>query len=107
MHILLDECIPRKIRRSLPGHFIKTVAEMGWAGRKNGLLLRSMASERFEVLLTVDRNLRYQQNLGEAGIAVIVLMAVSNRMEHLAPLLPSVFAALDLIGPGDVVEITG
>jgi len=74
MRILLDECVPRRLRRELPEHDVHTVAEMGWAGKKNGELLQSLAGQGFEVLLTVDQNLRHQQNLKAAGIAVVVLM---------------------------------
>ena len=62
MRVLLDECVPRALREQLPGHDVKTVVEAGWAGVKNGELLR-LAAQRFDVVLTVDRNLEYQQNL--------------------------------------------
>jgi predicted nuclease of predicted toxin-antitoxin system len=61
MRVLLDECVPRALRRELPGHNVKTVAEAGWAGVKNGELLQLAANE-FDVFLTIDRNLEYQQN---------------------------------------------
>lgn len=61
MRVLLDECVPRALRQDLPGHDVKTVGEAGWAGVKNGALLR-LAETAFDVLLTVDRNLEYQQN---------------------------------------------
>ena len=57
MRILLDECVPRPLRRELPGHDVRTIRDMGWAGRKNGELLGLMARVGFEVLLTVDQNL--------------------------------------------------
>ena len=106
MQILLDECVPRRLRRELPGHDVRTVPEMGWSGKKNGELLTLMTTQGFEVLLTVDRNLRHQQNLQAAGVALIVLVAVSNRLADLVPLMPSAQAALGTISPGDVVEIT-
>jgi hypothetical protein len=105
MRILLDECVPRRLRQKLPGHDVHTVAEMGWSGQKNGELLRSMAAQGFEALLTVDQSIRHQQNLQAAGIAVLVLIAVSNRLADLAPLMPSVIAALGSIKPGEVIEI--
>jgi len=79
---------------------------MGWSGKKNGQLLQLMGAQNFEVLLTVDQNLRYQQNLRAAGVAVVVLVASSNRLAELLPLLPSAFAALASVKPGDIVEIT-
>lgn len=71
MRVLLDECFPRALRRELPGHDVKTVEEAGWAGVKNGELLR-LAAKDFDVLLTVDRNLEYQQNFSGLTLAVIV-----------------------------------
>lgn len=105
MRVLLDECVPRRLRRGLPGHDVKTVTEMGWSGKKNGELLAAMSGDGFEVLLTVDRNRRYQQNLTNAGIAVIVLIGHSNRIGDLMPLMSSALAALPTLKPGDVVEI--
>jgi hypothetical protein len=68
MRILIDECVPRRLRREPPTHDVRTVAEMGWSGKKNGELLRLMNDNGFEVLLTVDQNLRHQQNLKAAGV---------------------------------------
>lgn len=106
MRILLDECVPRRLRRELPGHDVRTVHEMGWQGKKNGELLELMVTQGFEVLMTVDQNLRHQQNLPTHGVAVIVLIAASNRLADLTPLMPPARLALDSIHPGDVVEIT-
>jgi hypothetical protein len=107
MRILLDECAPRPLKRELPAYEIRTVVEMGWAGTKNGALLRLMHQEGFTVLLTTDQNLRYQQNLQQAGVAVIVLVAPSNRLSDLVPLLPDVRNVLKTITAGDVIEIGG
>jgi hypothetical protein len=79
---------------------------MGWSGKKNGELLQVMAGQGFEVLLTVDQSIRHQQNLQAAGIAVIVLVAPSNRLADLEPLMPSALTSLGSIQPGDAVEIT-
>jgi len=106
MRILLDECVPRRLRRELPGHDVWTVPEMGWSGKKNGELLRLMTPQGFEVLLTTDQNLRHQQNLKAVGVAVVVLAAATNRLADLVPLIPSARAALGAIQPGQVVEIT-
>jgi hypothetical protein len=105
MRILLDECVPRRLRLALPGHDVHTVPEMGWHGKKNGELLRLMVGQGFEVMLTVDRNLRHQQNLQAAGVALIVLVAASNRLADLSPFMPSVQAALGSLRPGDAIEI--
>ena len=79
--------------------------KVGWAGKKNGELLALMAGDGFEVLLTVDQNLRYQQNLAASGVAVVVMVAPTNRFKDLKPLVPSVVTALGGIKPGDVVEV--
>ena len=79
---------------------------MGWAGKKNGELLALMAANGLEVLLTVDQNVLHQQNLTTAGVAVVVLVAVTNRLADLVPLVPAAELALTTIQPGDIVEIT-
>jgi hypothetical protein len=78
---------------------------MGWSGKKNGELLQLMIQENFTILLTTDQNLRYQQNLQQVGVAVVVLVASSNRLPDLLPLIPSVRSVLATIAPGVVVEI--
>jgi len=79
---------------------------MGWADKKNGELLVLMAADGFEVLRTVDRNLRHQQTLSAAGVAVVILVAASNRLPDLIPLVPAVEAALATVQPGDALEVT-
>jgi len=104
MRVLLDECVPRALREHLPGHEVKTVAESGWAGVKNGELLRH-AAERFDVLLTVDRNLEYQQNFLGAAVAVIVIQAPSNDIAVLEPLMPLVLEAIPKAVRGKVTNV--
>src|SRR4051812_42808339 len=99
MRVLLDECVPRTLRERLPGHDVKTVTENGWAGVKNGELLR-LAAGRFDVLVTVDRNLEYQQNFRAAAVAVIVMRARSNDVAALQPLMGRVLAAISTAPPG-------
>lgn len=106
MLILLDECVPRPLRRELKGHDVRTIREMGWAGKKYGELLVLMAGAGFEVLLTVDQNLRFQQNLAASGVAVMVMVASNNRLADLVPRMPAVEAALGRIQAGDVVEVS-
>jgi hypothetical protein len=105
MRILLDECAPKPLKREFPDHEIRTVTDMGWSGKKNGELLTLMNQEGFTVLLTTDQNLRYQQNLQQAGVAVVVLAARSNRLPDLLPLVSNVHTILKSIAPGEVVEI--
>jgi predicted nuclease of predicted toxin-antitoxin system len=106
MRILLDECVPRGLRKELPGHEVVTVAEAGWAGVKNGELLQ-LAARQFDLLLTVDRNLEYQQNFAGLALAVIVIHAPSNDVAVLRPLMPAVLAALSETKPGKVTHIRG
>ena len=104
MRILLDESLPRKLRLELPGHDAQTVQKRGWSGLKNGDLLRE-ASREFEVLLTGDRSLEFQQNLRTLPIAVIVMVAANNRIETLRPLIPELLETLRTIRPGRLVRI--
>ncbi|MBL8131442.1 MAG: DUF5615 family PIN-like protein [Anaerolineae bacterium] len=106
MKILIDECLPRRLKTEMPGHEVITVPEMGWAGTKNGELLRLMTG-RFDVFLTIDSNLSYQQNLEARQVSVIVLSAPNNKLETLKPLLPNVLRALETLAKGEVVRITG
>lgn len=85
MRVLLDECIDRRLATSILDHDVKTVPEMGWATIKNGELL-ALAQQQFDVFVTVDRNLSFQQNLPQYSVAVIVLRAPSNRLGDLLPL---------------------
>ncbi|MFP4220400.1 MAG: DUF5615 family PIN-like protein [Phormidium sp.] len=105
MRILIDECVPRPLKRELANYEIHTVVEMGWSGKKNGELLRLMNQGGFTILLTTDQNLRYQQNLEQAGVAVTVLVARSNRLADLLPLIPNLRRVLSTIVSGEVVEI--
>jgi len=105
MRILLDECVPRRLRRELPGRSVSHVRDEGWAGQRNGELLRLMVSSGFAVLVTVDRNLVYQQNVAAAGVAVVVLHARGNRTQDLVPLVPALREALDSAQPGQVTHV--
>ena len=93
MKILLDECVDRRFGRELSGHEVKTVPQNGWAGIKNGSLMK-LAEAEFDVFITVDRNLSFQQNLPRYDIAVIVLRCISNRYQDLAPFAPRVLELL-------------
>ncbi len=104
MRVLLDECLPAKLKRGFPGHDVRTVADMGWRGVKNGALLRR-AEPGFDAFVTVDRNLRHQQPTGAFDLIIVVLGVPSNRMEHLLPLMPQANAALSEAQPGAAVLI--
>ncbi len=81
MNVLLDECLPRKLKYDLPGHTISTVPEMGWAGTKNGALLR-LAETDFEVFITADQNVEYQQNLRSTVLGIVVLVGPPIGSRH-------------------------
>jgi Domain of unknown function (DUF5615) len=93
VRVLLDECVPRRLNRELVGHDVKTAPEMGWASKTNGELL-ALAVGQFEIFLTADRNLSYQQDLSAFDIAIVVLVARSNRLEDLRPLMPRLLEVL-------------
>jgi hypothetical protein len=104
MRVLLDECMPRALREEIPGHQVKTVAEAGWAGARNGELLR-LAASQFDLLITVDRNLEYQQSFAGLSLAVIVIHAPSSDIAVLRPLMPAVLAAIPQTWPGTVTHV--
>lgn len=105
MRVLLDECIDRKFARELVDYEIRTVPQMGWAGIKNGKLL-ALAEGNFDVLITVDRNLSFQQNLPQFDIIVVVLQSYSNRLADLKPLAPKVLATLVKATKGELIVIS-
>ena len=88
MRVLLDEQLPRQLSVYLVGHEVRTVQQQHWAGTKNGELLRLAVAARFESFLTADHNLEYQQNLQEVSLGIVVLVAASNALEDLLPLVP-------------------
>ena len=93
MRVLLDECVPRGLRQELSGHEVKTVAEMGWVGVKNGALLER-AEKEFDVFLTVDRGLEHQLNLAGYAIAVVVIRSPSNDIAVLRRFMSEVRSAI-------------
>jgi predicted nuclease of predicted toxin-antitoxin system len=105
VRVLLDECVDWRLSRDVIGHDVKTARQMGWATIKNGELL-ALAAQQFDVLVTVDRNLSFQQNLVVFPIAVIVLRARTNRLAHLRPLVPALLAALRSPTPG-IAQVIG
>ncbi|MBO0696816.1 MAG: hypothetical protein J2P46_00340 [Zavarzinella sp.] len=106
MRLLLDECVPKRLRLHFPGHDARTVRQMGWSGKRNGELLGLMLANGFEVFVTVDRNMPFQQNIAASGVAVLVLVGTSNRVADLLPVIPAAQTALTALKPGDVVEVS-
>jgi predicted nuclease of predicted toxin-antitoxin system len=103
--VLLDECVDWRLARDIPGHSVKTARQMGWMTIKNGELL-ALAAAEFDVFVTVDRNLSFQQKLDTYSVAVIVLGATSNRLADLRPLVPKLLAAIERAQPG-IAEFVG
>lgn len=104
MRILLDESLPSELKLEFPGHDVRMVQDAGWSGLKNGDLLRR-AAERFDVFVTADQNLQYQQNLRALPVSVVVLAAKSNRIEDLRPLAPELLACLENLAERTLIRI--
>jgi Domain of unknown function (DUF5615) len=104
VRLLLDECLPRKLKRELEGHEVFTVPEMGWAGVKNGALLK-LAEAQFDIFLTIDSNLEYQQNIIAFNIAIVALVAKSNDIDTLRPLVPVLNESIPKAAKGEVSYI--
>lgn len=105
MRVLLDESLPRELARELSGHEVSTVREQQWSGWRNGDLLRAALGAGFDVLLTADRNLEYQQNIPAFALSVVVLRAASNRLDDLSPLVPRILETLAAVQPGQVTHV--
>jgi hypothetical protein len=104
MRVLLDECVPRRLRNELSDLDVRTVPEMGWASMENGDLLR-LASSGFDVFITTDQKLGYQQTLAKFTISVVILVARRNKLEFLLPLVPELRRVIAEMGPGEVRRI--
>ena len=104
MRLLLDESLPKPLADLLVGHRVRTVAQMGWTKLGNGALLRQAAAD-FDVLLTADQNIEFQQNLKTLPVAVVVLVAASNRLESLEPLVADLLRVLETLRPKILVRV--
>jgi len=104
MRLLIDECLPRALKQLLAEHECRTVQEMGWSAKRNGELLL-LAEKGFDVFVTVDQGIEYEQNLANRKITLLVLGARSNQIEDLAPIIPAALAALRGIQPGQIVRV--
>jgi hypothetical protein len=104
VRVLVDECVDWRLSRDILGHEVKTARQMGWSTIKNGELL-ALAAKDFDVFVTADRNLSFQQNLPAFTIAVIVLCAPSNRLADLQPLVPELLALIPSVKRGAVAYV--
>jgi predicted nuclease of predicted toxin-antitoxin system len=105
MRILIDECLDWRLSRALIGHDCVSVQKIGWGGVKNGKLL-ALAQKEFNVFLTADRNLSFQQNTTKLEIAVVVLVAGSTQLNKTLPLMPKVLALLPGLTPGQIAIVS-
>ena len=101
MRVLIDECIPRKFKSCLRPHDCQTVPEAGLAGKKNGELI-GLAEGRFDVLVTLDKGLQFQQNLEDRQIGIVLIRSKSNRMADLQQHTQACLAAIESIRPGQL-----
>ena len=104
MRVLLDENLPHDLIEPLSRHDVSTVQGVGWAGVENGELLRR-ASGQVDAFITMDRKLEREQNLAVLPFGVVLIVARSNRVQDLLPLVPAVLAALDRIQPGQLEQV--
>jgi hypothetical protein len=104
--ILLDENLPRLLKRELSGVEVRRVAEVGWAGIKNGKLLR-LAEAEYDIFVTADQNLSYQQPLATFQLGIVVLKARTTKLEDLLPLVPAIREALVSVQPGQISTVGG
>jgi hypothetical protein len=102
--VLFDENMPRKLRRDLAEFHVRTAQEQGWSAFKNGELLKR-CSEAFDVLVTIDQSMRYQQNLVKFTIGVVVIEVPDTRLIHLRPLVPQLRQAITRVEPGEVIVV--
>jgi len=104
VRVLLDEQLPLDLAAALQGHTVDTVAGCGWTGITNGELLRRMEGQ-YDVLVTMDRGIEFQQNLTSTAVCVLLVRAPSNRMAHLQPLVPAILDALPVLKAGQLHRI--
>jgi hypothetical protein len=105
MTVLLDECIPRKFKYTLPEHECQTVPEAGLAGQKNGQLLSLAESAGFDPFVTMDKGLQYEQNLNGRSLAILIIRAKSNRLADLLPHVEACRAIMRSIQPGQAIRV--
>ena len=107
MKILLDESLPKKLKNDFGSeHEVWNVRDKGWLGQKNGALLKLMIADGFDIFVTVDNNLPYQQNLERLPLTIFILSALNNRRETLANLIPKLFERVSLGNLENVIEIS-
>jgi predicted nuclease of predicted toxin-antitoxin system len=106
MRLLIDECVPRKVKFLFAdgGHECETVRGAGFSGKENGELL-ALAEEHSDVLVTIDKNIRHQQNITSRNIAILIIRPASNDLDDIRPHVPHALVVLQSLKPGQIVEI--
>jgi predicted nuclease of predicted toxin-antitoxin system len=106
MRLLIDECLPRKMKFLFAegGHQCETVRDAGFGGKENGELL-ALADKSFDVLITIDKNIRYQQNMTGLNISILIIRSASNDLDDIRPHVPHALVALQSIKPAEIVEV--
>jgi rRNA-processing protein FCF1 len=107
LRALIDQCLPRQLAAELTGHEATTVRAQRWLGLRNGVLLRAAREAGFQVFVTNDSSIEFQQNVKKIGIGVIAISGVRNRIQDLRPLIPELLESLAVIKPGQVITIAG
>lgn len=105
MRVLLDEHLPRLLAEDIVGHEVRTVHKQGWKGLTNGELLRRAAEEGFQIFVSADSNLEFQQNLALSPLGFVILRARSNDLDDLLPLVPEVLKAIDSVQAGQIIYV--
>jgi hypothetical protein len=106
VRVLVDQCLPRRLALELIGHDATTVRAQRWLGLRNGVLLRAAVEAGFDVFITNDSSIEFQQNVKRIGVGVIAIVGCRNRIQDLRPLIPPILEALMTIQPGQVITIT-
>jgi hypothetical protein len=104
MRVLLDENLPEELRHHLTGHDVATVRWKGWKGLENGDLLR-LAEQDFDVFITLDRGRLFQHDISNRNLGFIILIAQTNQIGSLLPLVPEILAAIPTVLPGEVIRV--
>ena len=104
MKILLDECVPYKVKSYLGGHRVYSVQMMGWGGIKNGALIK-LADSQFDIFVTIDKNLKYQQNLSRQRMAIILISVQDNKVQTILKKISAFLGALNSIQPSQYIEV--
>ena len=104
MRVLLDECLPARLKRFLPGHAVKTVPEIGWRSSKDGELLQ-LAAKSFDVFVTIDRSIEREHDLSRFRLGFIIAHVKSNRLVDFQPLLSDLIEAIGEVKPGEILHV--